>query len=704
MTTYVVSASGDDANPGTVEAPFETIKKGLQALVAGDVLAIRGGSYAEDVMLKRLEGTSDAPILIRPWGREIVTIDGENPDYANGETSQFRIAGNSEWVRAVNSDPAAHHEEYVSKLPFLGQGEQDRVEHGAFVDLERYTRLITYSRIEDLRATNQTFGRLPVVQAPQDCLPPCPGHPVVDEDGQPVPVRGDNGNVADEFKRPWVYMGPGLLFDHDGDRKIHIRLSHTTNQVTGLADYAGPTDPRHARLAICRKLPPPLRVLDCKFVRLAHLTVRFGGTHTIRVQDSQDITFDHVRVMAASGGARLAGGNARITFGHCEFRGGVPSWMFRCDLKDEYRFDTGVQIERNKLGAATSTDLLSGASEPNAVLDVDTLVHHCEFVDGHDLAMFGQGMRFHHNWIYNMNDEALRLGADAVTDLDVHHNVIMKSLVALNMVTGSAGGPRRVHYNLIDLREPTAGSRPQPPGHLVDKDDDLPEDGVFRSGILYKPQAPDGPLDLFHNTCLVRRRYLGLAGFQHYANSLGGQRRSFNNIYVDVEPVPDADGYATTFLPEPAFRGPTDGNCVVQLGGVARPLLRHAKYESRPARTYQDLSAYQNGEAIEGPPSLHFEDSKVHYPPGFEAEGIDADPQFRQTDPSGFVSFDDDLLLRPGSPAEQHGVILANPDVGIDDPSAPPGRPDIGCYVADDPGLRVGVDGRRRFPEPPAES
>jgi hypothetical protein len=257
---------------------------------------------------------------------------------------------------------------------------------------------------------------------------------------------------------------------------------------------------------------------------------------------------------------------------------------------------------------------------------------------------------------------------------------------------------------LIDLREPTAGTRPQPFGHLVDKDDDKPEGGVFRLGVMYKSEAPDGPLDLFHNTCLVRRRYLGLAGFQHYAHSLGGLRRSFNNIYIDVEPTPEAPGYATTFLPAPAFHGPTDGNCMCQLGGATQPLLRHNPYDSQGERHYADLSRYQAGLTEEGLPGQHFEDSRAHYPPGFEAEGIDVDPQFRRIDPSGIVQFDDDLRLRSGSLAEQHGVILADPQIGIDDPSAPSGRPDMGCFSADDPGLRVGVDGRRRFPELPAEA
>ena len=43
---------------------------------------------------------------------------------------------------------------------------------------------------------------------------------------------------------------------------------------------------------------------------------------------------------AACVGAFLTGHNERITFAHCEFRGGVPTWMFRSDIKDVYRFRT----------------------------------------------------------------------------------------------------------------------------------------------------------------------------------------------------------------------------------------------------------------------------------------------------------------------------------------------------------------------------
>ena len=697
MATFVVSPKGDNNNSGTVEAPFQTIKRGIEALTGGgDVLAIRGGNYAEDVLLSALSGEADAPIVIRPWGREEVTIDGVEPTGDDGARAGFRVAGNAEWTPAEHAE--AHPDEYVSVRVFPADGEQDRVEFGAFVDLERYTRLITYSRLEDLRATNQTFGRLPVDQDPADCLPPCPGFTVVDAENQPIPVRIPDDGVVERFKRPWVYMGPGIFLPEGGGR-IHIRLSHTANGIEGLADYAGGTDPRQVRLALSRHTEPPLRVQGCRFVRLEHLTVRFGGARTVLIQDSSDVLFDHVRVLAGNDGAFLRDHNERITFAHCEFRGGVPTWMFRGDIKDPYRFDTGTRVETNNLGARTS-DVLLGARPEST--NIDTVIHHCEFVDGHDLLLFGQGTRFHHNWIRNLNDDALIIGAATVTDLDVHHNVITQSLTTLSMV-GGGDGPRRVHHNLIDLREPTAGVRPRPPGHLVDKDDLKHNGGVFRFGFLYKADAPDGALDLFHNTCLLRHRF-GLAGFQHYVSPApAGVRRSFNNIFVDVEPEPDRDAYATAFLPDPTFRGATDGNCIHQLGGVQQPLLQHRPHGAPAGRFYADLDKYRHGVPMDGLPSSHFEDSKALYPPGFENSSIDLDPGFRRIDPTGVAQFDDDLRLRSDSPALGQGVVLADPDVGIDDPFAPEGNPDIGCFGGPDPGLRVGVDGRRSFPASDAD-
>jgi hypothetical protein len=313
------------------------------------------------------------------------------------------------------------------------------------------------------------------------------------------------------------------------------------------------------------------------------------------------------------------------------------------------------------------------------------------------MALFGQSTSFHHNWVHNVHDDALIVDLKGTEDLDVHHNVITKCLMAFSFARQgpeSLGGPRRVHRNLIDLREPTAGIRPRPVGHLVDRDE---EDGVFRFGQLYKSNRPDGPMDFFHNTCLVRRQN-GLAGFLLFRESEEGNkvRRSANNIFVDVEPISADPAYATAFLPDPGFAGPTDANCYHQLGGPPKSVVRHLRWAGGQAKAYPSLDAYRA--------DTHFVASQDAYPPGFEHQGIDADPRFRSIAPDGSPA-DDDLRLGDGSPAAAAGIPLTGPPTGIVDPLAPAGGPppDLGCYPPgpDSAVLEVGVGGRRKFPQPP---
>src|SRR5262245_49133023 len=44
-TDYYVATTGSDSNPGTMDAPFATLQKGVNVAVAGDTVYIRGGTY-----------------------------------------------------------------------------------------------------------------------------------------------------------------------------------------------------------------------------------------------------------------------------------------------------------------------------------------------------------------------------------------------------------------------------------------------------------------------------------------------------------------------------------------------------------------------------------------------------------------------------------------------------------------------------------
>ncbi|MDH4169320.1 MAG: DUF1565 domain-containing protein, partial [Acidimicrobiia bacterium] len=73
-----VAADGDDANPGTRDAPWATIQHAVDLAEPGEAVVVRGGTYDESVVIER-SGEAGAPIEIRnhPGERPLVrALDG----------------------------------------------------------------------------------------------------------------------------------------------------------------------------------------------------------------------------------------------------------------------------------------------------------------------------------------------------------------------------------------------------------------------------------------------------------------------------------------------------------------------------------------------------------------------------------------------------------------------------------------------------
>jgi hypothetical protein len=71
--TLYLATEGNDANPGTLELPWNTFAHALSQLEPGDVLYVRGGAYAEPFEMKR-SGTLARPIVISAFPEERVRI------------------------------------------------------------------------------------------------------------------------------------------------------------------------------------------------------------------------------------------------------------------------------------------------------------------------------------------------------------------------------------------------------------------------------------------------------------------------------------------------------------------------------------------------------------------------------------------------------------------------------------------------------
>ena len=87
--TFYVSRQGSNENPGTREQPWLTIQKALDTLTAGERALVRGGTYVEDLLMRRA-GSPSEPITVSAFPGERVAI---RPASRWGDTYAIEITG-----------------------------------------------------------------------------------------------------------------------------------------------------------------------------------------------------------------------------------------------------------------------------------------------------------------------------------------------------------------------------------------------------------------------------------------------------------------------------------------------------------------------------------------------------------------------------------------------------------------------------------
>ncbi|WP_413359577.1 SUMF1/EgtB/PvdO family nonheme iron enzyme [Prochlorococcus sp. MIT 1201] len=94
---YYVANDGNDANLGTIDAPFATIQHAINQVAAGDVVHIRGGIYREKLLLEDIHGTADNRITFKGYEGEDVLITG-----AKEITTPWEIYDGNIWKTNVD--------------------------------------------------------------------------------------------------------------------------------------------------------------------------------------------------------------------------------------------------------------------------------------------------------------------------------------------------------------------------------------------------------------------------------------------------------------------------------------------------------------------------------------------------------------------------------------------------------------------------
>ncbi len=100
ISSFYVSTTGADSNPGTQTAPWRTVQHAADTVRAGSTVNVRGGVYEELVSIKASGNATDGYITFRSYPGETAVLDAEHfaPDGRSGiltihDKSYVRIEG-----------------------------------------------------------------------------------------------------------------------------------------------------------------------------------------------------------------------------------------------------------------------------------------------------------------------------------------------------------------------------------------------------------------------------------------------------------------------------------------------------------------------------------------------------------------------------------------------------------------------------------
>jgi len=669
---FVDSAQGVDLGDGSETAPWRTLAHAMQQLLPGDTLYLREGVYHEAVYCS-LAGRADAPITIRSYPGERAVIDAS--------LEEFQSAPDTAWAPF----PDGSADEYRSTRRYRNLRDVVGMFGDSFVGLQ------TYWYVEDLRALNEMI--------------------IARNDGEWEPV----------------YCGPGLWYDRTTGH-IHARLAHTHMDNPQIENYRGETDPRRLPLIITAYRSIALFVDAATHVRFQDLILRGGGCDVVKLVFGVNLEFDNVIILGGCNGLR-AKGTGPLRFVNSAIYGIFPPWGFRSEqcrrawsnrTTEPYARDVRLEpteipeyeppedevdnpdaafhkgmgyyytiadvappgghrhVSRLPSHTLVMTEGNQESQLDGAPVNHDWEVAWSEFTNSHDGVFFGgRHMRFHHNWLHEIADDAIYLTSP--TPLVSHHVYIHDNLLT-NVTIGfgmhNRGGPRGDIYifrNIVDMRVPGRIERPSP-------DNPAGEMGIFATFCCHGLElASVESIHVYQNTFIANTTHNRYGHNTLLWCDTKTRRSSLNNLYVYGRYPED--------LPATRHMGVRYDDPDVP----AYPIRIDGSLHWAPEATDEAAAAFRA--VLESFRQSPISQKNRHFwPDGFENGAVVGNPCFAA------FGWDcdsiNDYRLRAESPAKGAGIRLPR---DLLDPLRPAdgNRPDIGAIPFGGEPLRAGIQGRR---------
>jgi hypothetical protein len=581
--TVWVAPGGTAAWPGTPADPMGNIAAAIRGSGPGDVIAVAHGGGDWDYeeageTISGKNGTPGSPIQVIGYGARRPRIDNSIKKYRNGTPG----SPTGQWTVV---DASKNIWRSIDAFSTPTGGLAGFGPDGDGVPAGQRLRLLPYNRQTAFEATSTT-------------------HP---NDG---------------------YCGPGLWFENS---RIRIR-TQTAMWSSELGHGSFPTekDPNKQDIVVFELTERAIwRFVNCSYIHVKNIDLLYSNV-CVRLENSTNMIFDRCQIEGEEDYFLLTSGSNGCKIQRCKFHYNVPNYMAWRDFKQS---NTPI-ADMNGRGVIKTT---SGGV-------TNLLIEDCEFF-GCLIPIWAGGAGCS-GWKI-LNSEFRRCRDDCIdydtrtTDMEIAYNWIhdrSQWFIGFSGPTSTSPNPQATiycHHNLVDISTP----------YFYERDgsgdaNSAPAAGTAMSGerlwIGHLGQNPPAGvlLKVYHNTFVcnwsdpVDRKGVGITPNRGWASPAAGISHGlFNNIFVQCSNDRPMLGFFAVHK-----HNKIDGNC------YHRPVNQSAHFFSEVYRDESNFSNYASLAVAQADTTM-INASKNSYSPGFEASGVQADPQFAGGSPAGVHEF-----------------------------------------------------------------
>lgn len=573
---YVDPESGNDASDGSQAQPWETLAHAFAQLSAGDELVLRGGQHRAVSLSLDVDGTADAPVMIRGMPGEDAVLDASLP--------QFAVEDNDAWELVDASTGLYRSTSTVPEAGYVGRFYEGGVAYN----------LVPYTEGEGNGMAN---------------------------------ISATNEAVSTEAR----YVGPG--FHHEGGR-LFVRLAPLGAAALNGESFGLPSQQDPNQIALFIGDENPMIALSGSYIRIQDLSFHHGRFGIRASGAANNIRLSQLVFETPAIAVLFDEGVNEVLCDRLRVQGGIAPWVAWTDMKGS----------DGQLRPASHWSIRSVAVTGGGISNVEVRESLFERVwDGH--VMSGRNIHVHHNRYDQVYDDTIQLGSSS-ENVEIDHNIILGAGPSHNGNGDSAQpGTVYIHDNVIDSAAVRFLWGKQDPGGIL-----RAAYSGWHTHVAFPThtasQIGDGnPWKIYYNTVLFHGadhpRGCGADQWTD-ANSTGVPHEVYNNVFIDTSGGP--------LLGRCSVSGGTSDNYQIYDGNV------YHRAVASDAPLFVDFGGEDYDSLADFIASPEFEASRVMSPNGWEASGVQDDPDLnaQYVPASGGPAASGAIAMPVSFPGERH--------------------------------------------------